>query len=147
MMEKPVQSQRIHASCVAIEGRALLLMGPSGAGKSDLALRLIDRGAHLVSDDYTELALSAHGKLIASPPEPIAGMIEVRGLGIIPLPHISHVPVALVVELTDEIERLPLTPLTAEVAGRVLPVMKVAPFEASAPIKVELMLRQLGDGK
>ena len=143
MMAQQDSQQTIHASCVAIDGRAVLLMGPSGAGKSDLALRLIDRGASLVSDHYTGLAPSPHGELIANAPATIAGMIEVRGLGIVSFPCVSHMPVALAVELTGEVERLPQTPLTAQVAGVVLPLMKVAPFEASAPIKVELMLRQL----
>jgi serine kinase of HPr protein (carbohydrate metabolism regulator) len=72
----------IHATCVAIGGQGVLIMGPSGIGKSDLALRLIDRGATLVSDDYTEIEL-VEGALTGRPPATIAGKIEVRGVGIV----------------------------------------------------------------
>lgn len=135
--------ETIHASCIAINGRAILLLGPSGAGKSDLTLRLIDRGAQLVSDDYTELRRTADGTLIASAPPRIAGQMEVRGIGIVPVPALTEAPVHLALDLTDMVERMPLTPLTMEVAGVVLPLMKIAPFEASAPIKAEMMLRHV----
>ena len=69
--------ETIHASTVAIEGRAVMIVGPSGAGKSDLALRLIDRGATLVADDYTNLSRDGD-TLVASAPATIAGRIEVR---------------------------------------------------------------------
>src|SRR3546814_5042791 len=70
-----MSEQAVHASCVALDGRAVLLMGASGSGKSDLALRLIDRGWSLVSDDYVTLE-SRGGKLVAAPPEQIAGRSE-----------------------------------------------------------------------
>src|SRR3546814_10443620 len=70
----------IHASCVALDGRAILLMGNSGSGKSDLSLRLIDRGWSLVADDYVCL-LPSGGKLLAKPPPNIAGRIEVSNVG------------------------------------------------------------------
>jgi serine kinase of HPr protein (carbohydrate metabolism regulator) len=63
-------SETVHATCVAIDGRGILIRGRSGAGKSDLALRLIDRGARLVSDDYTILAASG-GRLRAAAPPPM----------------------------------------------------------------------------
>src|SRR3546814_11301183 len=72
-----MSEQAVHASCVALDGRAVLLMGASGSGKSDLALRLIDRGWSLVSDDYVTLECRG-GKLVAAPPEQIAGRMEVR---------------------------------------------------------------------
>ena len=67
----------LHATCVAINDQGVLLVGPSGVGKSDLALRLIDGGAELVSDDQTKVCLEK-GKLLASPPDKLAGMLEIR---------------------------------------------------------------------
>src|SRR3546814_7014011 len=111
--------------------------GRSGSGKSDLALRLSDRGAKLVSDDYT--IVRRKGKmLLASPPENIAGKIEVRGIGLVEMTHVSDVPVALVVQLFDVVDRMPPTPELRVMAGISIPVMKIAPKESSAPIKVEL---------
>jgi serine kinase of HPr protein (carbohydrate metabolism regulator) len=133
---------RIHASCVAIGGRAVLLLGASGAGKSDLALRLIDRGALLVADDQVELH-AAGARLLAAPPARIAGKIEVRGLGILAMAHATDMPIALVIDLDAPVERLPLA-ATRTVAGVALPVVALAPFEASAPIKVEHALAEFG---
>lgn len=139
-----LSSELVHATTIAIDGRAVLLHGRSGAGKSDLALRLIDRGAQLVSDDYTLVRRSA-GHLIASAPGEIAGKIEVRGIGIVPLPSAGDMPVALMILLDDLPERMPPTPLpTRPLAGLTVPVLPLAPFEASAPIKVELALARFG---
>lgn len=136
------QSETIHASCVALGERAILLTGPSGSGKSDLALRLLDRGATLVSDDYT--VLTAHrGRLVASAPATIAGRIEVRGVGLVEIGHEPGFPVALLVDLAGTPERMP-TGRTQTIAGVTLPVIAIAPFEASAPIKVELALLHIG---
>ena len=134
--------ETIHASCVAIEGRAVLIDGPSGSGKSDLALRLIDRGAALVSDDYTELRVES-GRLLARAPVTIAGKIELRGVGLIDLAASTDVPVALLIELGGEPERLP-EPRLREVAGVEIPALAVAALEPSAPIKVERALQLFG---
>ncbi|CAN5273524.1 HPr kinase/phosphatase C-terminal domain-containing protein [soil metagenome] len=142
-IETRLSSETLHASCVAIGGRAVLIEGPSGVGKSDLALRLIDRGAVLVSDDYT-LTQRANNVLLASAPPTIAGKIEVRGLGIEQMPHIDRVPVALVITLVDVIERLPELPGVRKTAGIEIPVVAVVPLEASAPIKVEMALARYG---
>jgi HPr kinase/phosphorylase len=97
----------VHASCVAVAGRAVLIMGPSGAGKSALALQLIALGADLVSDDRTDLRAEG-ARLIARPPASIAGLIEARGLGILRLPHLEQAEIALVADLSvTETERLP----------------------------------------
>lgn len=133
------ETQVIHASTIAIDGRAVMLLGPSGAGKSDLALRLIDRGALLVSDDYTQLARSGT-RLIARAPSTIAGKIEVRGLGIISLPHIDDVAVALAVHLRPAIDRMPERQFERflDIPVRTL---TLDPFPPSAPLVIEHALR------
>lgn len=142
-MARALSSETLHATSVAIGGRAVLLCGISGIGKSDLGLRLIDRGATLISDDYT-LIKRIDGRLVATAPATIAGKMEVRSLGILAMPHVVDVPVALLVDLFDQVDRMPLDPLFRAVAGMDVPVVKIAPREASAPIKVELALRILG---
>jgi serine kinase of HPr protein (carbohydrate metabolism regulator) len=139
----PLSSETLHASCIAIEGRAVLIEGPSGAGKSDLALRLIDRGAVLVSDDYT-LTQRAGTTLLASPPATIAGKIEVRGIGIQAMRHADRVPVALLIRLSDSVDRLPEPERVRSIVGIDIPVVSLKPLEASAPIKVEMALVQHG---
>jgi serine kinase of HPr protein (carbohydrate metabolism regulator) len=136
----------LHASCVVIDGRALLIAGRSGSGKSDLALRLIDRGARLLADDYTQLT-AEDGRLIATPPQAIAGKIEVRGVGILDHDHVAEAPVALLLDLDRSPERLPEEPLaTISLGGISIPTLGFAPFEASAAIKAEQALQRHGVG-
>lgn len=132
----------VHASCVAIRGRAVLLAGGSGAGKSDLALRLVDRGAVLVSDDYTELRLWGE-RLLARAPATIAGRIEVRGVGLVDLEPASDVPVCLYADLDAPPERLP-EPATVRLAGKDIPRVALAALEPSAPLKLEYALVRFG---
>lgn len=145
----------VHATCVALRPhgtssgrtwRAVLLRGPSGAGKSDLALRLIEAGGRLVADDQTRLA--RHGRaLVATAPATLAGLIEVRGVGIVKLARgqiLARAPLALLVDLVpaDRVERLP--ELAEETLLDVdLPVLALAPFEASAAAKLRLALAQI----
>jgi HPr kinase/phosphorylase len=97
----------LHADCVALNGRGLLILGPSGAGKSALALRLLSRGADLVADDRTALAARA-GRLVARCPGPIRGLIEARGVGLLRAPTVDEAEIALVADLGQaETERLP----------------------------------------
>ncbi|WP_156348208.1 HPr kinase/phosphorylase [Sphingomonas sp. Leaf34] len=132
-------SDRLHATTVAIDGMAVMIEGVSGSGKSDLALRLIDRGASLVSDDQTLVVRS--GKiLLARAPATIAGRIEVRGLGILAMPHVEDVPVGLLVRVDAAIDRMPERRLR-RIAGIDVRQVAIDPFHASAPIKVELALR------
>jgi serine kinase of HPr protein (carbohydrate metabolism regulator) len=131
-------SETTHASCVAIAGRAVLIFGASGAGKSDLALRLLDRGATLVSDDYTILS-AEQGRLLAGPPANIAGRIELRGVGIVERPFMSGLPVALAVDLDLPPERMPEA-RTRIFAGLAVPVIGLNGLEGSAPLKLEAAL-------
>jgi serine kinase of HPr protein (carbohydrate metabolism regulator) len=132
-------SDRLHATTVAIDGMAVMIEGASGSGKSDLALRLIDRGAILVSDDQT-LVVRTGDTLLARAPAAIAGRIEVRGIGILAMPYVEDVPVALLVRVDGAIERMPERSVR-NIAGIDVREVAIAPFEASAPIKVELALR------
>ncbi|WP_445193168.1 HPr kinase/phosphorylase [Sphingomonas sp. Tas61C01] len=138
-----ISSETLHATAVAIDGRAVLLEGVSGAGKSDLALRLIDRGATLISDDYTLLVRSGEA-LLARNPGAMAGRIEVRGLGIVAMPHVADVPVGLIIRLGGETMRMPERRVR-RIAGIAVREVAVDAFHASAPIKVELALRQPAD--
>lgn len=130
----------IHASCVAVDGRGVLLCGPSGSGKSDLALRLIDGGARLVADDQVMLQ-AADGALIARPPPVLAGRIELRGVGIVAIDHVADTRVALVCDLVspDRVARLP-EPARRTFLGIAIPVLALSPFEASAAAKIRLAL-------
>ncbi len=126
----------VHATAVAIGAHAVLLTGASGRGKSDLALRLIDRGAVLIADDQVLLDTQLH----ASPPPTLAGLIEVRGVGIIRLPWAAGIAVALIADLDAVPERLP-EPMTRVLLGRTVPVVALTALEPSAPLKLERALR------
>jgi serine kinase of HPr protein (carbohydrate metabolism regulator) len=129
---------RLHGSSVALAGAGVLLRGPSGAGKSDLALRLIEAGARLVADDQVELHSSGE-ELLMRPPENLAGLLEVRGLGILRFDHLAQAPLRLVVDLVpaEQVERMP-EPETIELGGIILPLLRLTPWEASASTKVRL---------
>jgi len=135
---------RLHATTVAIEGHGVMIFGPSGSGKSDLALRLIDRGAVLVSDDYTAFS-TRDGVVIAAPPATIAGRMELRGIGIVDMPHMAETTIAMAVRLGYAVERMP-HPCSERVAGIEIPCLAMSAFEASAPIKVEIALSRLVKG-
>jgi HPr kinase/phosphorylase len=135
----------VHATTVAIGGRAVLLRGPSGSGKSDLALRLIDAGARLIADDQSELARDGDTVLVRAPAT-IVGLLEVRGIGIVRLDPLPVARLALVVDLipSEMVERMP-DQTAAEFFGVSIPVVALAPFEASAAAKLRLALAAFGD--
>jgi serine kinase of HPr protein (carbohydrate metabolism regulator) len=138
-----LSTENLHASCVALEGRAVLISGPSGSGKSDLALRLLDRGFILVSDDRTIMRKEGN-KLLASAPDTIKGKLEIRGIGIVDVETVSDVPVALVVEITGEILRMPDDSRERIILGLPIPMINLDALTASAPSKVALALDRLG---
>lgn len=130
---------KINGTCVSIGQTGVLIRGPSGAGKSDLALRLMDRGAVLVADDYCDVEKRGDDVILRAPPT-IAGQMEVRGLGIMRTAQFDHARLGLIVDLVDgaTIERLPEK--TAEViAGVQIAWMQVDPRHASADAKVRLV--------
>ncbi len=136
---------RLHATCVAIKSHGVLLVGEPKSGKSDLALRLIDRGATLVSDDQVELTRDGD-TITAHTPGNIAGLIEVRGVGIFKKKYQSKQQVHLVVQLNSKeaIERLPY-PESFECMGINIPQLRLCPFEASSVIKIEMAIAALED--
>ncbi len=140
---RPLSAETVHASSVAIDGRAVLITGPSGSGKSDLALRLLDRGFALLSDDQTIVRRDGD-RLIASAPPQIAGKLEVRGIGILDVDWVTDVPVALLVELKSDIQRLPDDSGQRPMLGVPLPLVTIDAMTASAPSKVALALDRLG---
>lgn len=135
-----ISSETLHATSVAIDGQVVLIEGPSGSGKSDLALRLIDRGAILVSDDIS-LVARVDGVLQVRAPDTIRARMEVRGIGIVELPQTAVAPLALVVRLAEIVPRMPER-RQRRIAGVDVREVVIDPRPASAPILVELALRQ-----
>lgn len=142
-MKNNENSTIIHASCVSIKGKAVLIMGDSGSGKSDLALRFIDEGATLVSDDYVQIALNGKD-LLANPAPNISGLLEVRGIGLLSLPFISNIAIKLVVNLVnhEQIERMP-EPKFFSCLEQEVPLLSLNSFDASATAKIRLALSKI----
>lgn len=136
----------VHATAVALAGSALLLRGPPGAGKSDLALRLIDGGATLVADDQALLCRRGE-RILIGPPATIAGLIEVRGIGIVRLDW-CEAPLGLIVDLKRDTPIVRLPEADSEmVLGLAVPRIALAPFEASAAAKLRLAQRLYATGE
>ena len=139
----------LHGTAIALGDRSAVIRGPSGSGKSDLALRCLflaksSTAGHkieLVADDQVVLKLQ-ESKIYASAPLSLAGCLEVRGLGILKIPYRSFLPVYLIIQLTchEKIERFPDPWLFETHLGCSLPVLKLNPFESSAPQKLALAL-------
>jgi len=130
----------LHASCVELDGLGVVLLGASGSGKSDLALRLIDAGARLVADD--RLTIERRGDLLfGMPPPALAGLLEVRGFGIVALPWRARSRLGLVVELQPEAPqpRLPASEAYG-LLGLALPRLRLDPRTPSAVAKIRLAL-------
>ncbi|WP_374654929.1 HPr kinase/phosphorylase [Dongia sp.] len=136
----------IDGVAVAIDGKAVLLRGRSGSGRSDLALRLIDEGARLVSDEQVELHRADTQLMVTAPaamPASLKGLIEARGLGLVPVPYVGEpMPLAWVVDMADkrEIERLPAAEMAAYLDLEV-PLLKLDPSSPSATAKLRLAVR------
>jgi HPr kinase/phosphorylase len=133
--------QTVHATALVIEKKGVLLRGPSRSGKSDLALRLINDGAVLISDDRTTL-IQRDGTVVAQCPASIAGKLEVRGIGIVEVPCIVEATLSMIVDLVDpdQVERLPVQSMEELLGCRILRIL-LAPFEASATAKIKMGTR------
>jgi HPr kinase/phosphorylase len=125
--------RRMHGSCVSRDGDGVLVVGPPGSGKSDLVLRLLSRGFELVADDQVTITNG-----MASGPAELAGLLEVRGLGIVRLPYRATARLALVVELNGRADRMPMPQNHPELD---VPVVRIDAGAASAPDRVALALQ------
>jgi HPr kinase/phosphorylase len=147
-VSKSATEEVVHATCVAVGGKGVLLIGPPGSGKSDLALRLIDTpgagtgaevlNAQLVADDQVKLTRTGD-HLEARAPEALAGLLEIRGLGLVRVAHRDSIRIDLAVRLRParEIERMPdLAAQWHEVLGISIPLIEIDPTAASAPARV-----------
>jgi len=134
----------MQASAVAVGGSAVLIEGPPGSGNSSLALALIDRGAVLIGDDAVTLS-AIDNRLIAAAPPTIAGLLEVRGVGLIRLPVAEPAPVALILTLGGAMgERLPATLPRRVIAGVGVPVLAFDPGAVAPAIRAEWALQMHG---
>ncbi|NQE65273.1 HPr kinase/phosphorylase [Caulobacter sp. RHG1] len=125
--------------------RGALIEGPSGIGKSDLALRALDAGFRLVADDRV-LTFPSSGKLYGKPHETLAGLMEIRGLGVVRQTALPLCEIALVircVETPEAVERLP-DPRFTVITGVSVPVFDLWPREPAAPLKIGAMMQSLG---
>jgi serine kinase of HPr protein (carbohydrate metabolism regulator) len=140
-----------HGTAIALAGTAVLIRGASGSGKSDLALRCLALAptaltavpAMLVADDYVTVTRTGD-RLVAEAPATIRGKLEVRGLGIVTVPCQESAELVLVADLVapEQIERFPDPTPEVELGGVKLPLLHIAPFEASAPVKLLLALAE-----
>jgi serine kinase of HPr protein (carbohydrate metabolism regulator) len=138
-----------HAGLVALRldglWRGALIEGPSGAGKSDLALRTIEAGFRLVADDRVAVWMSG-GALYGRAPDPIGGLIESRGLGVVREPSLGFAQIVVAVTCTapgEAIDRMP-GPRCIQIVGIAVPMLRIDPFEGSAPAKLRRALQHLG---
>jgi serine kinase of HPr protein (carbohydrate metabolism regulator) len=123
----------------------VLIEGPSGAGKSDLALRALASGFRLVADDRV-VVFACEGRLYGRAPDPLAGLIEARGVGVVGRDPLPFARVALVVSCVDErseVDRLPEDE-TRSILDVAVPSARIWPFEPSAPGKLAALLEYLG---
>lgn len=138
------QPSSVHrASAIAIGGQAVLIEGRPGSGKSSLALALIDRGAQLVGDDAVTLVLRG-GRLLASPPPNIAGLLEIRNVGLVSFPTVADVPVALVLRLDPAAPRYIEAAGQTHLLGAVLPVVHLWPDSPVLALRAEAALGLYG---
>ena len=135
-------AKKIHSTSVVIEDLGLLIIGQSGSGKSDLALRLIDSGATLVSDDLT-ICKKIGDYLYLYPHPKTKGLLEVRELGIMTVPYVENVRLFLVVELVEEeFERMPGM-MSCSILGIKFPKIKIFGKNSSAVAKIKIKLNQI----
>ncbi len=136
--------KRLHATSVAMEDNGVAIFGDPGSGKSDLALRLIDSGATLISDDITIFSkLEKNINLFGI--ENTKGLLEVREVGIITVPYIEGIKLKLVVRLTDKlIERIPKKN-QINLLGLKFPKLEINGKNPSSVAKVKVKLNEINE--
>ena len=135
-------AKKFHSTSVVIEDLGILIRGQSGSGKSDLALRLIDSGATLISDDLT-ICKKIDDYLYLYPHSETKGLLEVREIGIMTVPYVENIKLTLVVELVDEkFERLPRI-MSCNILGMKFPKIKIFGKSSSAVAKIKIKLNQI----
>ena len=152
MSELTSQRQLLHASAVALDGRAVMLCGPSGSGKSSVALHLIAaHGARLISDDRLWLAPDTadetRSALCVAPHDNLAGLIECRGVGLLRMPYDEAARLALVVQLVarDAVPRLAEREVYTAFERHV-PQLRLCGHDAATPLSIAYALKALRNG-
>jgi serine kinase of HPr protein (carbohydrate metabolism regulator) len=130
-------SETVHGTAVLAGAHGVLIRGPSGSGKSTLAAALIARGGRLVADDRVHLS-ACHGRIVATGPAAIVGKLELRGRGLVSVPHEQSAVIRLLVDIVPEgeLERLPAE---ASLAGVLLGV-SLARQPVTAAVERAVML-------
>jgi len=135
----------VHASAVLVGERGVLIRGPSGSGKSSLLLGLLagePATTWLIADDRVILT-AAHGRLIAAAPPALAGLMEIRGQGVVRRPFVSPARLDLVVDLIPPADCDRMPPVEAEtvaVEGVMLPLLRLPLAAADGPARVRAAL-------
>jgi serine kinase of HPr protein (carbohydrate metabolism regulator) len=137
-----LSSETIQGACVAIDGRGVLIEARDELQRTDLLLRLLDRGATLVSDART-ICQRRSDALVATPLAGAEGRVEIRGIGAVAMESLAEAPVALIAVVLDALPRLPEDRRFRNIAGVAVPVLALGPSEPAAPIKVEYALKAL----
>lgn len=136
------ERQRVHASCVSLDGKGILISGASGCGKSDLALRLMEVGASLIADDYVDLDPCEDGRLLVRCPDPLRGLLEVRHIGVVRgVDYLESAPLCLYLRPSSVPQRMP-DPEWLSLLGVRIPCLELPYFEGSVVAKIRLFLRQ-----
>ena len=134
--------KRIHSTSVVIDDNGVLILGDSGSGKSDLALRLIDNGATLISDDISICRKNSNNIYLYCPPE-IKGLLEVREIGIITVPFVEKIKLRLVVNLkSNNNERFPKDN-SFRILGIKIPLISIEGKNSSAVAKIKVKLNEI----
>ena len=134
--------KRMHSSSVVIDDNGVLILGDSGSGKSDLALRLIDNGATLISDDISICRKNSNNIYLYCPPE-IKGLLEVREIGIITVPFVERIKLRLVVNLkSNNNERFPKDS-SFRILGIKIPIINIEGKNSSAVAKIKVKLNEI----
>ncbi len=135
-------SKKIHSTSIVLDDSGVLIIGDSGSGKSDLALRLIDSGATLISDDITICKKKINGIYLSCPKE-TKGLLEVREVGIITVPYVEKVKLIMVVRLTDQVlQRLPDKDFL-KILDIKIPLLLIDGKNPSAVAKVKVKLNEI----